>query len=236
MGNPVVDLALEALYKEGFPAVQAGSEGTAPDIHSPVAAVSIRSADWPQQTVTLAVSILCPAALGAVRCQSEALRAGAILTQAGARCSQGKCTYDGLSRLYQAEVLAEYTGLVQDGAFVSGPDFILDLDGMPMPHAISFRAELTRQIQTQYVPGNTEPVALISGEQYWRVELTELLPPGIGETTEETERFSLTVNRCGVTEVYGGCRWQGEKREFTLRGLQRTRTGICTHREVTSHG
>lgn len=236
MGNPVVDLALEALCKEDFTAVQAGSEGRAPDIAAPVAAVSIQSADWAQQTVTLAVSILCPAALGAVRCQGDALRAGAILTRSGARCSQGKCTYDGLSRLYQVEVLAQFTGLVQDGAFIPGPDFILDLDGMPMPHAISFRSELTRQVQTQYVPGNTEPVALISGEQYWSVELTELLPPGIGEMAEEPEFFTLTVDRCGVTEVYGGCRWQGEKREFTLRGLLRTRTGICTHREVTSHG
>lgn len=121
MGNPVIDLALEALRTEGFTAVEAGPGIKAPDITGPVAAVSVHSADWQQQTVTLAVSVLCPAALGAVRCQSEALRAGENLTRSGARCSQGKCTYDGLARLYQVEVLAEFTGSFQGEVFIPEP-------------------------------------------------------------------------------------------------------------------
>lgn len=236
MGNPVIDLALEALQAEGFAAVEAGPGSKAPDITGPVAAVSIHGADWQQQTVTLAVSILSPAALGAVRCQCEALRAGEILTRAGARCSQGKCAYDGLSRMYTVEVLAVFTGGLQEGEFTPDPGFSVSLNDTPLPWVTAFRGELDREVQAQYVPGNTDPVALVSGEQVWTVELTELLPPGIGETEESQADFTLTMNRCGVEEAYHGCQWRSEKREFTAQGLRRTRVGICTHREVTSHG
>lgn len=236
MGNPVIDLALEALRGEGFAAGEAGSGVKAPDLQAPGAAISIHSADWEKQTVTLGVSVLCPQVLGAVRCQEEALRVGEILHRAGARCSQGRCGYDGLSRMYQVEVLAEFRGRLQEGEFLSGPGFAVTLEDTPLPWAISFRAELSREVQVRYEPGRTEPVALIPGEQVWKLELTELLPPGIGGLETVPEVFALTVTRCGVEEVYHNCRWRGEKREFTAKGLQRIRTGICLGREVTSHG
>ncbi len=236
MGNPVIEMALEVLRNEGFAALEAGSGVKAPDLQAPAAAISVHSADWEKQIVTLGVSVLCPQMLGAVRCQNEALRAGEILTRAGARCSQGRYSYDGLSRMYQVEVLAQFRGRLQEGKFLSGPGFAVTLEDTLLPWAVSFRAELSREVQVQYEPGHTEPVALIPGEQVWKLELTELLPPGIGESETVPEVFTLIVTRCGVEEVYRSCRWHGEKREFTARGLQRVRTGICTRREVTSHG
>lgn len=118
MGNPVIQLALEALRAEGFAAGAASYVTKAPVLLGTVAAVGIHGADWKKQTVTLSIEILCPEAMGAVCCQSEALRAGEILTRAGARCSQGSCGYDGLYKTFSVEVLAEFTGSIREKEFV----------------------------------------------------------------------------------------------------------------------
>ena len=156
-----MDLALEALCKEGFTAVQAGPGGRVPNIHSPVAAVSIQGVDWEQLTVTLAVSILCPAGLGAVRCQCEALRAGEVLSRIGARCSQGKSSYDGLSQMYSVEVLARFTGSIQ------GEEFIPASGLSQSPEKLTFKTFTWPSNPENYREElHREPLHLKSGESW----------------------------------------------------------------------
>ena len=236
MGNPVVAWAVALLRAGDFPAGEAGNGTKAPILKEPGAAVSLHSADWKQQTVTLSIRILCPEAFGAARCRNEAWKAGEILNQAGIRCTQGRCTYDGLSRTYGVELLGELTGRIQGEEFLPGPGFTVALGEKDLPWTVSFRAEQIQEVENQYELATGQPVGLVSGEKSWKLELTELIPPGMPEESETEEPFALTVDRCGVREQFFGCRWRNQRRDWTAKGLQRVRTGICTHREVTNHG
>ena len=118
MDTPVIELALEALRTENFTVWEASPDGKAPALTGPVAAVRIEKVDWEQLEATLAVILLCPEALGPARCQEEAMRAGEVLTCAGARCSQGRCSYDGLAKTFSVEVLAAFRGHIQEKEFV----------------------------------------------------------------------------------------------------------------------
>lgn len=79
-----------------------------PVITGPVAAVHLEKADRAGDTVTVGVSILCPESCGGVFCEEEALRAMEILHRAGAACVQNGCTYNGLVRAYEVELLADF--------------------------------------------------------------------------------------------------------------------------------
>ncbi len=113
MANPLIQLALDVLQAEDFTALEAGPGTKAPSLTDLCAAVRIEKVDWTQLKATLAVNVLCPVHFGAVRCQEEALRAGEVLTRAGARCTQGRCAYDGLARTFSVEILAEFSCSLQ---------------------------------------------------------------------------------------------------------------------------
>lgn len=161
MGTPVIELALEALRAENFTVWEASPGGKAPALTGPVAAVRIEKVDWEQPEATLAVILLCPEALGPARCQEEAMRAGEVLTCAGARCSQGRCSYDGLAKTFTVEVLAAFSGHIQEKEFVpetgaSHPQETMTFKTFTWPNNPDhYQEELTR-----------EPIFLKNGV-YW---------------------------------------------------------------------
>lgn len=167
MGNSVINRAIELLRAEGIAAGEACPGGKAPVLTGPGAAVSVHGADWWKQTVTLCIHILCPETLGAVQCQSEALRVGEILTRNGARCSLGNCGYDGLSRMHTAEVLADFYGNWQNGIFQLGTGNVAKLTFKTFTWPVNpetYREELVR-----------EPVYVQTGDS-WTFQ-------GMGEAT-----------------------------------------------------
>ena len=172
MGNAVIDLALERLRAEGIAAGEAMPGRKAPVLTAPAAAVSVHGADWRKQTVTLSIRMLCPDALGLVRCQNEALRAGNILVRAGARCTLGKSSFDGLSRVHIVELLAVFTGNWRNGNFQLSTGTVgkLVFKTFTWPeNPENYREELVREpiyVQTgdQWVfQGMGEPQRVITG-------------------------------------------------------------------------
>lgn len=148
MGNSIINQVITLLKTEGFAAGEAFPGGKPPMLTEPAAAVSIHGADWRKRTVTVCVHILCPESLGAVRCQSEALRAGNILSRKGAWCSQGRCGYDGLSGMHTLELLAEFYGSWQSGNFQLGTGSVDNLTFKTFTWPVNpetYREELVRE-------------------------------------------------------------------------------------------
>ena len=110
MGYSILELVLQRLREEGFSADIAYPGQKFPQITEAVAAVHIEQVDRANLTVTLEVSIVCPAAMGGTACEVEALRATEVLRWAGAVCVQRGCTYDGVAQVYMVPILATFTG------------------------------------------------------------------------------------------------------------------------------
>lgn len=112
MGNVMVQKVLEILREGGFRAEEAYPGSRCPVAGDPVAAVHILKADDSLGTVVMEVILLCSAALGAVRCEEEALAAAAVLRNAGAVCRMEGSSRDGVTGTVSARVQAEFP--VQD--------------------------------------------------------------------------------------------------------------------------
>ena len=123
MGYSILELVLRRLREAGFRADVAYPGQKYPQIGQTVATVHIEKVDRANLTVTMEVSIICPASTGGTACEVEALRATEILRWAGAVCVQDGCTYDGVSQGYGVNVLATFTGTTDADDCVIWPGF-----------------------------------------------------------------------------------------------------------------
>lgn len=231
MGNGILDLVLEWLRAANFRADAAYPGQRYPSLTGCAAAVHIQKVDQAALTVTVEVSIVCPAALGGTRCELEALRAADVLRQAGASCVLNGCGFNGAARTYTAAVQATFTGTADGENFTQGQGFSVSIGETQMPHAVAFQAEQKLDNQAQYAMGESAPIGISQGSWVWSLRLEELIGPGSAETAEDTEPFTLRVTRGTVTETYHDCRWTAIRREFSREGLRRIRSGISMGRE-----
>jgi len=236
MGISILELVLRRLREENFLADVAFPGQKYPLITEPVAAVHIEKVDRANLSVTVEVSIICPAELGGTRCEVEALRATEVLRWAGAVCIQNGCEYDGLAQVYVVRILATFTCVTEADNCVMGPGFQLIVGENRMPFAVSFEAEQVTDAEAQYVMGEDEPIGIRNGSRLWKLRLEELIPPGNLEADDPDTTFKLRVESDTVTETYYHCRWTSHRREFTRQGLRRIRTGISMARQEASNG
>jgi hypothetical protein len=230
MGISILELVLQKLRDADFLADVAFPGQKYPTITQPVAAVHIEKVDRANLTVTVEVSIICPAEQGGTYCEVEALRATEVLRLAGATCVQNGCQYDGLAQVYVVSVLATFICIAESDNCIMGPGFKIYVDGKEAPYVISFEAERVADLQAQYSIGENAPVGIREGSWVWKIRLVELIPAGEKEPVHPNWAFPLELVSDTVTEIYSGCRWTSERREFVQQGLRRTRSGIALKR------
>ena len=233
MGFSVLELVLRRLREENFAADVAYPGQKVPTITDTVAAVHIEKVDRSDLTVTVEVSILCPAAMGGTACEVEALRATEVLRWAGAVCIQNGCTYDGISQVYVVSILATFTGITGEDSFEKGPGFEVRIGGIYQPYAVAFSSEEVQDRQAEYVMGEAAPVGIIQGTCLWKITLEELIPAGSPQTAEPSGAFEVELKTDVKTETFYHCRFTSVKRQYTREGLRRIRTGISMLREET---
>jgi len=231
LGYSILELVLRRLREENFTADVAYPGQKFPQITGPVAAVHIEKVDRASLTVTLEVSILCPAAMGGTACEVEALRATEVLRWAGAVCIQNGCTYDGVSQVYAVAILATFTGVTEADSCTIGPGFSVYLNETRQSYAVAVTEEELPGAQAEYVMGQGAPAGISLGSRLWRIQLEELIPAGSPEAAEPSGAFQMKIVTAQKTEIYYHCRWTSIRREFTKDGLRRVRTGIAMLRE-----
>lgn len=231
MGMSILDLVLQRLREANFIADLAYPGQKYPIITEPVAAVHILKVDRADLTVTVEVSIICPAALGGVCCELEALRATEALQQAGAVCIQNGCEYDGIALVYVVSILATFTCVTGSEELTLGPGFQVFLNDTQLPCVLSFEAEQKKELDTRFEIGEDAPVGIGNGSWLWSLRLEELIPAGSGTVPDADGTFELRLERDGVTETYCQCRWTSVRREYTRQGLRRISSGISLLRQ-----
>ena len=232
MGISILEMVLRLLRQEQFAADIAYPGQKYPVLTEPVAAVHLEKVDRSSLTVTVEISIICPAALGGGACELEALRATEVLRWAGATCVQNGCRYDGMAQVYTVSVLATFTGITEEDSCTIGPGFTVHLSNIYHPYAVSFTATQNADHETRYAVGENAPIGLSVGNWAWKLELEEVIPSGSPEAEQLADLFEVKLTTPIQTEYYYHCRWTSVKREFTRNGLKRTRVGIAMSREV----
>ncbi len=230
MGISILELVLQRLREENFLADVAFPGQKFPAITEPVAAVHIEKVDRANLTVTVEVSIICPAQMGGTQCELEALRATEVLRWAGATCIQNGCRYDGMAQVYVVDVQATFTCVTGAQDCTLGPGFQIFILEELMPYALSFEAQQVRTLTPQYEMGQDAPVGTAGGSWYWTIRLEELIPTGSIEVDDIDATFQLRLESETVTETYYDCRWTEIRREYTRQGLRRIRSGISLMR------
>jgi len=227
---------LRRLREEGFTADIAYPGQKAPILSGPVAAVHIDQVDRANLTVTVRVSILCPAALGGTACEVEALRATEVLRWSGAVCVQNGCSYDGIAQVYVVDILASFTGVTEAESCVIWPGFYAYVNERIQRFAVGFSEEEVTQAQAEYAMGVAAPAGISTGSHGWNVQLEELIPAGSAEAEAPVGAFRLKIVTDQKTVVYSGCQWTSVRREFTRQGLRRVRKGIALERKEEENG
>lgn len=234
MGYSILELVLRRLRQAGFRADIAYPGQKYPQIGETVATVHIEKVDRANLTVTMEVSILCPASTGGTACEIEALRATEILRWAGAVCVQDGCTYDGVSQVYVVNVLATFTGTTDENDCVIWPGFYCYVDDLIQRFAIGITVEEETGRKAEFVMGEAAPTGVSEGSHYWNIQLEELIPAGSGVSEEPGAEFVLRLVTDEKTEEFTGCTWLSTRREYTKAGLRRIHKGIAlARREVT---
>ena len=230
MGISILELVLIRLREANFTADVAYPGQKFPQITEPVAAVHIEKVDRASLTVTVEVSIICPASLGGTQCEVEALRATEALRWTGAVCVQNGCTYDGAAQVYVVSILATFTCITEEDSCVIGPGFEVYVNGIYHRFAVAFSEEEKQEREALYEMGEHLPVGICQGKSLWEITLEELIPAGSPETTEPEGAFTVKIVTDVKTEYYNHCRWTSVRREFTREGLRRVRKGISMER------
>lgn len=232
MGYSILELVLRRLREEGFDVSVAYPGQVFPRITETVAAVHIQKVDRADLTVTIEITMVCPASLGGTRCEMDALRATEVLRWAGAVCVQNGCSYDGVAQVYMVSILATFTGITEEDSCVIWPGFYCYVGNRYHRYAVDFQTEQTAEVRAVYAMGETEPAGFHPGENLWKIRLEELIPVGSAEEDEPEEPFTVKIISDLITETFQDCRWTSVQRQRNRQGLRRIRTGYAMSREV----
>lgn len=228
MGISILELVLQRLREADFLADVSFPGQKYPLISGPVAAVHIDKVDRANLSVTVEVSIICPASLGGTFCEVEALRATEVLRMAGATCIQNGCRYDGLAQVYVVSILATFICITDAEDCTMGPGFKVYIENMLVPFAVSFKSEQKADTQLLHEMGENAPIGILEGAVLWEFTLEELIPAGSVMSDTDEQVFRLGVDGEVQKENYMDCRWTSVRREYSRQGLRRIRIGIGT--------
>lgn len=199
MGKLILEQVVNALNQVGIRAERAYPGRTMPAITQTAAAVSLGESEIREKPVTVLVTVLAPASMGAAACEDAALEAGEVLRRLGGECSVDVCRFDGRTGLFSTAVTAAFSRNME-----------IKMDSRNLNHVVSL--ESWRAVD--------EEVSSIDGA-LWYFRLEEFIPWGEEEDYEPGEPFSLTNGRVTFT----GCRWTSCRRITKADGIQMIREG-----------
>lgn len=188
---------------------------------TPLAALSIENANREECTVTVLVDIVCDLKAGAAVCQTRALDACDILENAGARCTQGKCSIDEGARLFIVPVHAVFYGIAHSQEWLPMAKCSVDMNQVPMEYLCDCAIE--RAVELAYPTLADAP---------WQFTLEEFFPFGVAEPLEALESFELTIVRNNAVETYQGCVVKRHRRVVEEKGIRQIREGVASGRTV----
>jgi hypothetical protein len=230
VGITVLRQILQLLLDAGFNADVAYPGQRYPVVTRPMVTVHISEVDSVQYTVTMEVTVHCPASLGGAVCEEEALRVLESLAGAGAECTQKSCQYDGIAKVYSVSILALFRQIVEVGKPVL--EFRVKIGDLVMTRAVAFSAEQKLDHRLVYSMGESA-AEICPGSGVWEITLEEWYLPGMVEGPGNSEPFTLSFDSEIRKETYSGCRWVEQKRQFASDGLHLVRKGIALSREVS---
>ena len=232
MGYSILELVLRRLREEGFTASTAYPGQMFPQITGTVAAVHIDKVDRANLSVTVEITVVCPASMGGTKCEMEALRATEVLRWSGAVCVQNGCTYDGVAQVYMVSILATYTGTTEDDSCVIWPGFYCYVNERYHRYTVDVQTELTTDTQVIHGMGQSAAAGIQPGKQLWQIRVEELIPAGSEEIPEPEGEFEVIVISDQLTETFRGCCWTSVHRQRNRQGLRRICKGYALSREV----
>ena len=232
LGYSILEMVLRRLREGGFTASAAYPGQVFPQITDTVAAVHIEKVDRANLTVTIEITVVCPASMGGTQCEMKALRATELLQAGGAVCVQSGCSYDGVAQVYTVPILATYTGVTEEKSCVIWPGFYCYVDGRYHRYTVDVQTEQTFDVQVIHGMGQSAAVGIHPGQQLWQIRLEELIPAGAEEIPEPTEEFEIEIISDQIRETFHGCRWTSIQRQRSRQGLRRIRKGYALDREV----
>ncbi len=227
MGSSILELVLEVLRNGGFQADVAYPAQRHPVVTEPVAAVHILEADSAKRTVTAEVCVICGVSLGGARCETEALEAARLLSEAGAEYVLKGCEHDGVHQTYCVRIQAVF----REETVLPALDFQVYAGEELLPHVVMILAEKVTENQINYTEGENAPASITQGKWSYAITLEELVPPGEVEVVPANGGATLTITGENGTEVYNGCCWGSVKRELTRNGLHQIRKGHALGKE-----
>lgn len=233
MGYSILEMVMRRLREAGFTVSAAYPGQVFPQIDQLVAAVHIQKVERDELSVTIEISILCPAAMGGTVCETKALRATEVLRKSGAVCVQNGCSYDGIAQVYMVSILATYVGYTEEEKCVLWPGFYVYVDNALHKYAVSFTTDLDREVAADYTMNNADPKGFHSGRSLWKIQFEEQIPSGGVEIEDPEGPFEVRVISSEIVEVFHGCYWTTTHRLRDRNGLRRVRTGYALSREVS---
>ena len=106
--------------------------------------------------------------------------------------------------------------------FPTSADIYLELNGKKIAVVQSYTAKATKTSQAIEAFGESEPVATMSGQRRYVLELTRLYATddaiSDGISFYEMEDFSLVIVKPGRRVIYTGCQWMSLEESAALGG------------------
>lgn len=211
MGKLILEQAVQALRDGGIPAARAMPAEKAPDISEPVAAVSLQAMDLRSKKVTVLVTVLTPAALGAAACEEAALSAGQILAELGGKCSMEACRFDGRTGLFMMEITAQFNSEVPK----------VTINGVELGHVLAFTSWRTLD-ETVTDWDNTK----------WNFRLEEYFPMGDDVEADPAGKFTLMHICENGSESYIDSTWTYQRKVWDASGVRQIRLGVANSMDV----
>ena len=217
----IVGNVITALIGASIRADEAYPGRRIPALTGPVAAVRLGKIDRAVRTTTVEVVVMSPASGGGMLCENTALRTVEVLQGMGGTCVKNVCKFDEMADVFYINIEAEFFGTAMVDKWSAGPGYSVTIGQQPMPHVVSFSSQRATDNETPQI-----------ANAKWTFVLEELLPPGASEPPDPAEGFNLTVSRALGDEVFTGCKFTGQTREDTIRGVTQIRKGIAEKRNV----
>ena len=213
MGSVTLDSLIRVLGSHNVRAGRAYPAEEITRVLSPVAALSLDSANQEKRTVTVLAEILGPQEMGGSACQELAAEVCEILKQEGALCRMGSCKFISKGNLFRVPVWA---------VFRDEPDYHISVEERPLPNVCGF-------VAWQEAEGEILEVTSLP----WYFRLEEFFPWGTMDTLGTGDSFILRFYHGGIKEDFEGCQWLKRTRTAEADGIRQVREGLAMSRVIT---
>ena len=212
---------LQALKDGGFRADYAWPGHKMPALTDVAAAVSLQNADLQTGSVTVLITILCPAEQGGAACQDAALTAGELLQGLGAAVTVSACSFDGRTGLFSVAVTATFAKDEEEQVQEAQQIISCTVGLAKLWYVVSF----TTQREVEALVPEIEDAA-------WHFRIEEFFPTGTAEEAWPEEPFHVVNGK----EILLNCTWTSHKRVREPEGIRQIREGIAESRSVEVQG